>query len=164
MISKLRESVNTSTQQLQALKQENTQLAKNLEDCKERVFLMLPHQAMTDDQIGEAYQSLCEAVQTWVVDTFGDIDGTMFTIQAAMNTLGEHNLVSEYIAGKEMQLTLDFPQVDNTLLACFIFRHLYWRYLEPTLVFPGIDAEIEKVLNTLVEGLKSANSPKGKSV
>ncbi len=122
---------------------------------------MLPMQAMTDHQIGEAYQALCEAVHNWIADTFDDVDCTLFTIKAAMDRLGSNSLIDEYVMEQELQLTLDFPQTDNLMLACFVFRHLYQRFLDAQRVFPGIDSNNEYVLTKLVESLKKAKSDQG---
>jgi hypothetical protein len=160
-IHRLQQQVASLTEQLQMTTEEKDRAINNLEDCKERIFKMQPLQAMTDDQISNAYRSLCESIDTWVATGFADVTGGLNTMMAIMCSKDAAYDMTRYIQPVQVELAQQFPLVDNVLLGKLFFAQVYHKLLNPRRMSPGISKSLESDLHALVDGLKRVQPAKG---
>lgn len=157
-ISSLQEKVNRATA-------ENRTLKVDLEDCKERIFVMQPFEGKSDTEIAALYESLCEIVTSLVTKVFDRMDDIGVTARGkaavAARSVLQSGRPSEY-GDKLSALTEANPSADEVMLSSVILRFLVREILFGSGFCFGVDQDSQGFVNRIMDTLSQLEPAKGK--
>ncbi|OAP59952.1 hypothetical protein AYL99_04954 [Fonsecaea erecta] len=148
--------------ELQESRTEKEDLSQNLESCKDRIFSMLPVEGVADTQLQNQYIMLCNSIEYWLDNHFGDADGFIATLGQAGKTRARGNLITEYLDEAVIVFANKNPSVEIPIMQMLVFLHLYENLLGEDRIFPGLSHAEEECLGMVIEGLNDLNPAKDK--
>ena len=160
----MRHDLDEETQQLLHLHQEKTELTKNLESCKDRIFSMQPTEGMADTQLRDKYAHVCSSVEYWVEGRFSETEGIMrrlLKVEAGSRSL---NIARLHRNPETLEAIQKNPEVEITVLQGLVSRYLHDKLFESDRVFPGMDHNAKGLLTQIEEKMKSFKPAKGKII
>ena len=160
-IARLRQIMGNRTRQVERLQGENVELAKNLENCKDRIFNMQPVEGMADTQLRDNYTQVCNGVEYWVENHFSEVDSLILRISVAEDT-EPTNIAKVHLMPEDAEVVQQNPDIELAMLQSLISRHLFSNLLAPQRIFPGLDENAEFWLSEIFEGMRLLKPAKGR--
>ena len=142
---------------MQAARQENEDLHKALDQCKEKIFELQPKTQVSDAEIGEQLDRLCDSIRDWIDS---DLDRDNFFLHNLDKITGPTRIseaLTGVLPGGELEYLDVYPLSQAAFAEVTIHRFLQSRLLSLGDHFAGLENGEELLLKQIGDGIRLAN-------
>ncbi len=144
-----------SQKTLEGVRTENATLKASLEEFKDSVFSMQPTQWTTDSQLGGTYTNLCDRIEYWVENFFGELE------EPLLQMVQSEDAPTSWLTEQEWRAVGNNPALNVPVLTALFGRYLQATLLSKELVYPGLDVDVQAWLYKISHGMSNVKPAKG---
>ncbi|KAJ9606960.1 hypothetical protein H2200_008971 [Cladophialophora chaetospira] len=162
-VNKLLEKLKRRDQKIRELEKEKVALENALDKCKDQIIRMQPVQGVTDDQLRGQYEGLCDSIEYWVDNHFGDEEDILPKMLSSTNDqepFEEANIVVRYLRQEDIDVIRHYGEVEIPMLQALVSRHFCFTLLGRARIFPGMDGDTEFWLREIMAGMSNLKPAK----
>lgn len=147
---------------LERSKAETVQLMKNFGECKENLFKLQSTVCLSDTQIAQCYDLLCEDIADWVDTELPEIENLLIKLlQSSRELDAGYNHLNAYCQSGLIEVMERFPSAYVIIVRCLIERHLEMYIFNTDNYFLGVPDKYDAFLKMIEDGMMSLGPQKG---
>lgn len=130
----------------------------NLDNARKKLLSLQPPQDISDDQVKQAFNDLCQNIEDWVDAECQDLSSIEELISANGWSDTEMRITERHITEDDIKLSEEFPNIRSNIVMNAIFSFVYGCCFEETRWGGYVEAKEEVFLNGLIEVMSMQKS------
>ena len=132
-------------------------LERSLTETRGKLVRLLPEEGPSEDHIKEAFQDLCQNIETLVDLECGDLNDLKSRIETGGWSEQEFHVLDRHVTDDDLGLAQEYPEISTQIVMCAIFSIVFEASLADGRWMLGMSKEEELVLENIASHISAAN-------
>lgn len=136
-------------------------LERSLAETRIKLVRLLPKEGPNDDQVKQAFEDLCQNIESWVDIECSDLDDLKGRLEQSDWTEQDLEYLQRHISNDDLELARRYPEIGGHIIMHAIFSILYDACLADGRWVLGMNEKEELLLDDAASQIHKTNGPDG---